>query len=828
MSIIGKMKIYFPPMLFFLLAVLVIPLAYAHSDTDEINLSEEELSFIEEKSAIRVPIISNQPPLSFIDNGNASGYLNDLFQLVSGRLHLEVQPVNGLSYAETLEAIKNVDVDLLNDYSSYGPKRDYVLETRPVHISPFVVVGRVTDDNIREINDLANKRLVLVKGFQQTRSILDKYPEFSVLLVDNINEAYQALRSNDADYYIDNATHAGYYITKYLVSDLSIKGELSRQELGELSLHFAVRSDYPLLHSAIEKTLDSLLPADYERLRSKWLSPKTHNKGFELTENERNWLSQHKKIRVLVDPSWAPIEYVDNDGQFKGISIDYLEKLETLLDIEFILPSNLSWSEGVEQLKRKELDMASSVSKTAERGKYSLFTHQYISIPIGIFARKDVSYIGNLDSLKGKKVAVSSGYAIEEWLKRDHPQLTLYPVSSPREGLQQVSDGAVDVYIGNIMTANYYIGKYEISSVHLSGETPYKNNQRMAVRDDWPEFRDILQKALDSISEDEHSKIYSQWMGVRFERAVDYQLVWWIATVASVILLLVFFWNRRLEHEVATRTHKLTRSEEKYRQLADNLEKQVALRTAQFEEAKNIAELANQEKSRFLANMSHELRTPMHAILSFSNLGLKRIKDEKVKDYLEKIHISGKRLTSLLDNLLDLSKLEAGKVTPEFKKNDLTSVVSASLEEVSSLLSDKHISIKMGPKPSLPGYFDSKKLVTQVLVNLLSNAIKFSPQDSTIEILLHRNSLEAEGVLSVSIIDEGVGIPKNELDDVFDSFVQSSKTRSQGGGTGLGLPISKEIIELHQGKLWAESPPKNRTAGTAFTFIIPAREHLHR
>jgi signal transduction histidine kinase/membrane-bound lytic murein transglycosylase MltF len=817
------MKINRFPAFILLLVLFVSMLSHADSNFRESVLTDEEVSFLEDMPPLRVPIISKQPPLSFFENNTRSGYLNDLFELVAERLGLKVQPINGLSYSESLQAIKNLEVDLLNDYSSHGPKRDFVMETRPVHVSPFVVVGRVTDKNIREINDLADKRLVLVKGFQQTRSIQDKYPEFSVLLVNNIDEAYKALRSNDADYYIDNATHAGYYVTKYLVSDLSIKGELSKRELGALSLHFAVRSDYPLLHSAIQKTLDSLTTTDYERLRSKWLATNTDNKSLRLTESEINWLSQHKTIRLLVDPSWAPIEYVDNEGQFKGLSIDYLEKLEALLGIEFVLPTDLSWSEGVEKFKRKELDMASSVSKTAEREKYSLFTDPYISIPIGIFARQDVSYIGSLEALKDKKIAVSKGYAVEEWLKRDHPELAYYPVASPREGLQQVSDGDVDVYIGNIMTTTYYIGKYEMSNVQLSGETPYKNNQRMAVRNDWPEFKVILQKALNSISKEEHSKIYTEWMGIRFERAVDYELVWWIASIATIALFLVFYWNRKLEREVASRTHKLTKSEEKYRHLADNLEKQVALRTAQFEEAKNTAELANKEKSRFLANMSHELRTPMHAILSFSNLGIKHIKDEKIKGYLEKIHSSGDRLTTLLDNLLDLSKLEAGKLTPEFKENNLTTVALSSIDEVSSLLSDKNIAIKMDENTSLTGCFDSK-LITQVLVNILSNAIKFSTNESTIEIVLHRNALETDKHLSLSVIDEGIGIPQNELDDVFDSFVQSSKTRSKSGGTGLGLPISKEIIDLHHGKIWAESPPKDRNKGATFTFYIPVNQ----
>jgi len=291
------MKTGFLSALSLFLVLIVSTMSHADTSFRQSVLTNEETSFLEELPPVRIPIISNQPPLSFIENSTRSGYLNDLFDLVSRQLGLKVQAIDGLSYAESLEAIKNVEADLLNDYSSYGPERDFVIETRPVHISPFVVVGRVTSENIREINDLADKRLVLVKGFQQTRSIQDRYPEFSIFLVNNIDQAYQALRSNEADYYIDNATHAGYYITKYLVSDLSIKGELSEEELGQLSLHFAVRSDYPLLHSAIEKTLETLSTADYERLRFKWLASSTESKVFELTESEKNWLNQHKTIK---------------------------------------------------------------------------------------------------------------------------------------------------------------------------------------------------------------------------------------------------------------------------------------------------------------------------------------------------------------------------------------------------------------------------------------------------------------------------------------------------------------------------------------------------
>jgi len=121
-------------------------------------------------------------------------------------------------------------------------------------------------------------------------------------------------------------------------------------------------------------------------------------------------------------------------------------------------------------------------------------------------------------------------------------------------------------------------------------------------------------------------------------------------------------------------------------------------------------------------------------------------------------------------------------------------------------------------------YYD-KKLITQVVINILANAIKFSPANSQVDILISHN--DSSGTLTMQIIDEGVGIPKDELDEVFDSFVQSSKTRSNSGGTGLGLPISKEIIELHRGAMWVESPAQGRSQGSSFTFQIPV-QHIFK
>jgi PAS domain S-box-containing protein len=278
---------------------------------------------------------------------------------------------------------------------------------------------------------------------------------------------------------------------------------------------------------------------------------------IQLTSGEKNWLADHKNIRIGVDPAWPPFEFFDITRVYSGIASDYVRFLNQKLNIEMVPVQGLNWSQVMEKARAKEIDVLPCVLKTPERSKFLRFTKPYLSFPMVILTREDAPFISGIQDFEDNKVAAVKGYATQELLERDYPDRKFYLANNLEEALKALSKGEVGAYVGNLASITYTTQKLGLTNLKVATTSPYKFELAFAIRKDWPQLVNILNKSLESIPTAKKRTIHNRWINVLFERKTNwtliFQIVGAIVLVGGTLFILILRWNRALSREISER-----------------------------------------------------------------------------------------------------------------------------------------------------------------------------------------------------------------------------------------------------------------------------------
>ena len=518
---------------------------------------------------------------------------------------------------------------------------------------------------------------------------------------------------------------------------------------------------------------------------------------IEFTENEIEFIKNHPVIHIGVDPKFLPFEFIDKDGEYKGITREYLDMVTDKTGIKFEVIEGFTWPEIYEEAINGNVDVLPAIAKTEEREKYFIFSEPYYFFKRVIVIRNTETKINGIEDLKGKTVAVQKNSSQNSYLLAfSNINLSIY--DSVEAAITAVANGEEDVFVGNLATTDYLIRSNGITNLKfLAFESEFKQGLHFGIRKDWREFVNILDKVLNSITVEEKMEINNKWIELKTE--IDYgpvlRIILIIVAFSITILSISMFWILKLKAEIDKR--KLIQID--------------------LERAKHEAEEANRFKSDFMARMSHEIRTPLNGIMGMVYLLKRSNVSLTQKMYIDRIIHASNNMLNIINDILDFSKIEAGKVDLEVTSFSLDNIIKNVVNIVSYKIEEQGIGFKLSKDPSIPNWFyGDEKRIEQIVLNILNNGIKFTEEGEVsfdIRLLAKEKDLYH---LSFVINDTGIGMTEEQLNKLFQPFIQGDiSINRRFGGTGLGLSIVKNLLELMNGKIRVFS-----TEGEGTTFII--------
>jgi len=524
------------------------------SNESTISLTNKEKAFLKDNPIIKVSNEINFPPFDFSIGGEPYGFSIDLLNLLSKKIGLKFEYVNG-NWVELYNDFKDKKIDLLHTLSKTSQRENDGFFSEPYLWYQTHFIIRKDNPDIQNIEDLNGKILVVGKYWASEEYISKNYPKIKLLVVDSFEDMLEAVSKGEAYALIGENLIFKYLTKKRGFTNLKLSLPFDEfNSLERTSYRFLVSKDKPILNQLLNKGLKSLTFKELNELEEKWFGKENDIKEFDnssikLNEEEVVYLSKKRLIKMCVDPNWMPLERINENGLHEGISADLIKTMSHKLNLNIELVKTSSWKQSLDFIKNKECDILSLAMKTKEREEYLDFTTPYFSSPFVIATLDKELFVENIEHILDKKIALVKDYAFTEFLKKKYPNTKFVEVNNVKEGLTLLSEKKVFAFIDTLISIGYTIKENSFYNIKVAGKLDEKWELSIATRNDESILNKIFEKAVNSLSDNDKQIAYNKWFSIKFEQSVDYSMLWKILIPIFLLIFISTYWNRKLYSE---------------------------------------------------------------------------------------------------------------------------------------------------------------------------------------------------------------------------------------------------------------------------------------